>query len=224
MIEIEGTFSDFMSAMQNGKKAILRGNKLSAGSDVGMDIGFQVSGSSCITLFPLFEVVNVHIYRQTIKMRWMAALNKWQDITRLFAEYGREGNGETERHISNLEYDLQHGCIVPVPDITDPDFTVMYEIQHNRMYIHCFVYNWSREVMRRLKTAVNKLQTDHPIDNYIYSIRPNEEYALCNDTTFKFAKMAGYDFLETVVLGDGYEHDIYKRDKNNVTRFVSKHV
>lgn len=224
MIEIEGTFGDFMSAMMNGKKATLRGNKLSVGSDVGMNIGLQVSGASCITLFPLFEVVNIHVYRQTIKMRWMAALNKWQNITDLFAVYGSEGNDNTKLHVDSLPYSLQHGCIVPVPDISDPDFTVMYEIHHNRMYIHCFVYTWSRDVMRRLKAAVDKLQTDHPIDNYIYSIRPNEEYALCSDTTFKFARLAGYEFLETVVLGDGYEHDIYKRDKNNVTRFVSRHV
>lgn len=224
MIEIQGTYEDVLSAMAAGKKAILRGNTLIVGTDVGMPIGVvDTPPSSYITVFQPFHVVNIHIHNTVFRVRWMSALSKWQNITNLFADYGSDPDPVMVDNIAKFKGPVVYDAITPYPFINDPDFMVMYEIRNNRMYIHCFVYKWDREVMRRLRSAVIQLQTDHPFDNYIYSIKPNVEYALGEDTTFKFAKLAGYKFLETVMLADGYEHDIYKRTPNDIG-FISKHV
>jgi hypothetical protein len=222
MFNIDCTYSDFIVSMNSGKKAQVRGNTITVGHDVGIPIGLGMTAGSCITLNPIFNVAGIHVFKHSTQMRWMDKLNKWHNITSLFENYGNEDIPELEQH--HAMHGLVRGSIVPVPYPADPDYVVLYEVQHHRLYIHCFVHTWNRDVMRRMRRTVEQLQADHPIDTYIYSMRPNEEYALCSDTTFKFAKMVGYDFYETAVLGDGYEHDIYKRKKTNVIRFPQADV
>lgn len=221
MFVTDHTYDDFARAEQEGKKVVVRGNALMIHDKYGMPISYTPLKGNVVVLQPFFDLIAVHLNKQSVRMRWMRSLNKWQDLTNLFVNYGTDNASVPEEDIA--KYNVAIGRIVPVPDVSDPDFQIMYEIQHGRLYIHCFVYKWNRDVIRKMRDEVEKLQQTWPYDTYTYSFRPNEEYALSGDISFKFAKLAGYKYYETVVLGDGYEHDIYKRDRSRAATFISGH-
>lgn len=145
--------------------------------------------------------------------RWMESLGRWHDVTCLLANYGTWPDLCDDNFYQAVER-LQLKDFRPTVVVKTDNYTISLEKANNVIFYHSDVWVWNREVKQQFRQSVNQLQRDVFVDSYIYSIEPCEEYAKSGDTTFKFAEMIGYKFFERVVLNDGLEHDIYKRDRN----------
>lgn len=214
MILIKESFEQFEQAVLDNKTAYLAGSELTLTPSKGFVLPVLTTPTQpdCIFVDTKWKRVEVILdNRRRVNMRWMPPLKEWQDLTNLFDGYGMENDPRVNEIAAH--YKMYDGFMLPL--VANSDYDIHAEKRNGRFYLHCDVYTVKPSILKEVARFVKRIQDDHDVDNYIYCIKPNKEYALTNDTTFKFAELFGYRFFETAILGDGFEHDIYKRDRKS---------
>lgn len=210
MINISNSFHEFVEAAQQNKSAYLVGDQLTLTPTRGftLPISFDKSGRDLVYIDSEWKRIEVILAGvRWMNLRWMSPLSEWQDITNLFKGYGMENDPKVMDIVKR--YNMQEGHMLPF--IHNDDYDIYLEKENGRFYLHCTIRNPKLSIIKQILKYVKVIQQDHDVDSYVYSGKPNKEYVLSKDTTFKFAELVGYKFFETVVLGDGFEHDIYKK-------------
>lgn len=206
---IRGSFEDWALS----QRCSIIGGILVADSEGIIPITCNPSTGVYVFVEEQQKQLSLFAFNSVTTFRWMEPLAQWQNTTSLFANYGKQPPPPEFTQAVNR---LRLHDFVAVDVVVTDNYTIALEKANNVAFLHSNVYNWNREVKKQFFDSVNNLQRDVYIDSYIYSMKPNIEYVLSKDTTFKFAQTIGYKFYETVVLGDGFEHDIYKRDKQTI--------
>jgi hypothetical protein len=169
------------------------------------------TGFPYVELIPEEESIILSSYGNCSTYKWIECIGRWQNITALLANYGKQpaqdGFWEAVERLQLVDFQ-------PLDVVTDDNYSISLEKANNVLFLHSDIWVWNREVKKHFFQSVNQLQKDVFVDSYIYSLKPNEEYVKSGDTTLKFAEMIGYKFFERVVLNDGFEHDVYKRNRN----------
>ena len=212
MINITSSFDQFEDAAQQSKSAYLLGDELTTTPIRGfvLPVLLKPTVPDCVYVDVKWKRVELFLAgKRRYNMRWMPPLGEWQNLTTLFDGYGMENDPRVNEIAAH--YKMYDGYMLPL--VVNDDYDIHAEKRNGRFYLHCDVRTVKLSILREVGGFVKRIQDDHNVDNYIYCIKPNKEYALTGDTTFKFAEIFGYKFLETAILGDGLEHDIYKRDR-----------
>lgn len=212
MINIVDSFEMFEEAAQENKPAYLTGSELSLTPTRGFILPVLLSPTQndCIYVDEKWKRIELFLAgKRRFNMRWMPPLKEWQNITNLFDGYGMENDPRVNEIAAH--YQMYDGYMLPL--VANDDYDIHAEKRNGRFYLHCDVYAVKPSILKEVAGFVKRIHGDHGVDNYIYSIKPNKEYVLTSDTTFKFAELVGYKFFETAVLGDGFEHDIYKMER-----------
>lgn len=206
---IRGSFDDFLFA----KRCAIQQGVLVVDEQGPIPVGpTRVPGPYVVVgTMSGYQLLALIAFGNTITYRWMEPLQEWQYMNNLFGSYGpQEPEAEFTKIVNRFE--LQDYRMVDIE--TAKDYTISIEKINNMLCYHATVNNWNKDIKQILSTLMNKLQQDLYVDSYVYSIKPNKEYVISGDTTFKFAEMMGWKFHECVVLNDGFEHDIYKRSRD----------
>lgn len=147
------------------------------------------------------------------KYRWSEVLGTWIVANKyLFDNYGLTQDYELIRPTVE-KYQMVNGKFISL--LKTPDYHVQLERVNNILFVHAEVREWTTAIKQAYTNDINILHKEINTDIYAYSVTPNAEY-LANDPDAvinlkKFAGLFGFEELENVVLGDGYEHFILKR-------------
>lgn len=213
MLSLANSFDQIYAGVIGGSKCKIDDTSVVISDTGNLPMLLLREVPDCMVLDPQSKVVNLFINNACWCFRWVDVAQQWQDLTSLFAEYGKW----------NIDYDINRivdtfglleGVCIDIR-VTD-DYTIGLEKANNLLFIHTEIRKWGRSVKQRLFSDINELQQIVAADTYIYSIKPNIEYRLSTDTTFKFAEMVGYRFFERATLADGFDHDIYKRERTTI--------
>lgn len=206
---IQGCFEDWA---QSQSCAVVSGT-LTVDPKGIIPVTRNFSAGICVVVDDQQKHVDLFAFNSVTTFRWMEPLSQWQNTTNLFNEYGK--HTPTPEFTKAVERLKLHDFVAVDVVVTD-NYNIALEKANGIAFLHSTIHRWNKEVKEQFFDSVNNLQRDVYIDSYIYSMKPNIEYVLSKDTTFKFAQTIGYKFYETVVLGDGFEHDIYRRDKQTI--------
>jgi hypothetical protein len=146
--------------------------------------------------------------------RWSELLGQWIPRNKwLFDNYGLTQDYELIRPTVE-KYGLVNKKFVTI--LKTDDYHLQLEKVNNILFAHVTVTEWTPSVKRTYINDINILHKEIGTDIYAYSSTTNAEY-LANDSQSvadlkKFAQLFGFEEYEDVVLGDGYEHFILKRE------------
>jgi hypothetical protein len=157
--------------------------------------------------------IELRIHNTSYSFRWLSGVQMWQNTSGLLDDFMRERcEPDFDDVIKRIGLSNKKTVLV----VDNRYYTIGIEKSNNCIFLHSNINVWNKEAKVMFFADVNKLQREVPLDSYIYSIKPNIEYSHDIDTTFKFAEMIGYRYWDTVVLGDGFEHDVYLRKKETI--------
>lgn len=145
--------------------------------------------------------------------RWSEPLNTWVVTNKyLFDAYGLSQDYELIRPTVE-KYAMVNSKFVSL--LQKPDYHVQLERANNILFVHARVQKWTPEIKQAYTEDINILHKEIGTDIYAYSFTPNDEYAATDPDAVinlkKFSALFGFEELEDVLLGDGYEHFIMRR-------------
>jgi hypothetical protein len=144
------------------------------------------------------------------KHKWLEALGRWIPVNRwLFENYGLTQDASLIAAAVE-KYGLEDRKMVAF--IEKPEYLVQLEKANNILFIHVRIPLWTAEIKTALQAAFYPLHEEIGCPLYAYQSVSNEE--LQGETTqlVNFAKLFGFVEFENVVLADGLEHLILKRE------------
>jgi hypothetical protein len=144
---------------------------------------------------------------------WSELLGKWIPINKwLLENYGL--TQDYSLITSTVEkYGLEDKKLVKVIDKSD--YLVQLEKANNILFIHVRIPLWTAEIKTALQADFYPLHEEIGCPLYAYQSISNEELQGSTSQLVKFAKLFGFVEFENVVLADGLEHLILKREVPN---------
>jgi len=111
------------------------------------------------------------------------------------------------------KYQLEDKKLVKVID--KPEYNVYLEKANHVLFVHAQIPEWTPDIKKSYLIDINELHTEIGTDVYAYYVLGNIELEEKTLQLVKFAELFGFYQYENVVLGDGLEHFILKREVPN---------
>jgi len=147
------------------------------------------------------------------RYRWSEILVDWIPTNKwLFENYGLTQDSSLIAPAVE-KYGLENKKLVKV--INKPEYVFYLEKANNILFIHNQVPTWTAEVKKLLQVDFDLLHKDVGTTLYAYNGLGNQELPDTDIQLVKFAELFGFHQFENVVLGDGLEHFILKREVPN---------
>ena len=145
--------------------------------------------------------------------RWSELLTQWVPINKwLFENYGLTQDASLIAPTVE-KYSLVDKKMVTI--INKPEYVLQLEKANNILFVHVQVPEWTAEVKRNYLEDIDALHKEIGTEIYAYYGLGNAELEDKTLQLVKFAELFGFYQYENVVLGDGLEHFILKRDVPN---------
>jgi hypothetical protein len=142
--------------------------------------------------------------------RWSESLSMWIPTNKwLFENYGLTQDGSAIAPTVE-KYGLQDRKFVKVID--KPEYVLQLEKANNILFVHVQVPEWTAEIKRNYLADIDELHKEIGTEIYAYHGLGNVDLEDKTTQLIKFAELFGFYQLENVVLGDGLEHFILKRE------------
>jgi hypothetical protein len=147
------------------------------------------------------------------RYRWSELLSTWIPTNKyLFDDYGLTQDYELIRPTVE-KYGLEDKKLVKVID--KPEYTLQLEKANNILFAHVRIPEWTPEVKKLYQNDIDELHKQIGTEIYAYNGLGNEELQDSKPQLVKFAELFGFYEYENVVLADGLEHFILKREVPN---------
>lgn len=145
--------------------------------------------------------------------RWSELLGKWIPANKwLFENYGLTQDYSLIAP-TVAKYGLEDKKFVKVID--KPEYVLQLEKANHILFVHAHVPEWTAEVKKQYQTDIDTLHKEIGTEIYAYYGLGNIELQEKTLQLVKFAELFGFYQYENVVLGDGLEHFILKREVPN---------
>jgi hypothetical protein len=142
--------------------------------------------------------------------RWSELLGQWVTTNKwLFENYGLTQDASLILPIVE-KYGLENRKMVQV--INKPEYVLQLEKANNILFVHAQVPEWTAEIKAMYQSDIDALHKEIGTDIYAYHGMSNLELEEKTLQLIKFAELFGFYQHENVVLGDGLEHFILKRE------------
>ena len=144
------------------------------------------------------------------KYRWLEALGRWIPVNRwLFENYGLTQDASLIAAVVE-KYGLEDRKMVAF--IEKPEYLVQLEKANNILFIHVRIPQWTAEIKTAFEADFYTLHKEIGCTLYAYQSISNEALQGSTSKLVAFAKLFGFVEFENVVLTDGLEHLILKRE------------
>ena len=144
------------------------------------------------------------------RYRWSELLSMWIPSNKwLFENYGLTQDGSLIAPTVE-KYGLQDKKFVKVID--KPEYVLQLEKANNILFVHVQVPEWTADIKRNYLADIDALHKEIGTEIYAYHGSGNLELEDKTLQLVKFAELFGFYQYENVVLGDGLEHFILKRE------------
>jgi hypothetical protein len=142
--------------------------------------------------------------------RWSELLSQWIPTNKwLFENYGL--TQDYSLIVSTVEkYGLEDRKLVKIID--KPEYVLQLEKANNILFVHAQVPEWTAEIKKQYLSDIDTLHKEIGTEIYAYHSLGNVELEEKTLQLVKFAELFGFYHHENVVLGDGLEHFILKRE------------
>lgn len=142
--------------------------------------------------------------------RWSELLGQWVTTNKwLFENYGL--TQDVSLIAPTVEkYGLANKKIVPI--ITKSEYVLQLEKANNILFVHVQVPEWTAEIKTMYQSDIDALHREIGTEIYAYYGLGNVELEDKTLQLIKFAELFGFYQYENVVLGDGLEHFILRRE------------
>jgi len=145
--------------------------------------------------------------------RWSEILCTWITANKyLFENYGLTQD-YTLIAATVEKYQLEDKKLVKVID--KPEYNVYLEKANHVLFVHAQIPEWTPDIKKSYLIDINELHTEIGTDVYAYYVLGNIELEEKTLQLVKFAELFSFYQYENVVLGDGLEHFILKREVPN---------
>ena len=145
--------------------------------------------------------------------KWSELLGKWIPINKwLFENYGLTQDYSLIAPTVE-KYGLEDKKLVKVIDKSD--YVLRLEKANNILFVHVQVNNWTAEIKTVYQTDIDLLHQEIGTTIYAYQSLSNEELQGSTSQMVTFAKLFDFVEFENIVLADGLEHLILKREVPN---------
>ena len=142
--------------------------------------------------------------------RWSESLSRWIPTNRwLFENYGLAPDASLIAP-TVAKYALEDKKLVRVID--KPEYVLQLEKANNILFVHVSVPEWTAEVKKMYLTDIDALHREIGTEIYAYYGLGNAELEDKTLQLVKFAELFGFYQYEDVVLADGLEHFILRRE------------
>ena len=142
--------------------------------------------------------------------RWFESLSIWIPTNKwLFENYGLTQDASLIAPTVE-KYGLQNKKFVKVID--KPEYVLQLEKANNILFVHVQVPEWTADIKRNYLADIDALHKEIGTEIYAYHGSGNLELEDKTLQLVKFAELFGFYQYENVVLGDGLEHFILKRE------------
>jgi hypothetical protein len=142
--------------------------------------------------------------------RWSELLGQWVTTNRwLFENYGLTQDASLIAPTVE-KYGLENRKMVQV--INKPEYVLQLEKANNILFVHAQVPEWTAEIKTMYQSDIDALHKEIGTEIYAYHGLGNVELEDKALQLIKFAELFGFYQHENVVLGDGLEHFILKRE------------
>ena len=108
------------------------------------------------------------------------------------------------------KYQLEDKKFVKV--IEKPEYVLQLEKANNILFVHAQIPEWTPDIKKAYLTDIDALHKEIGTEIYAYHMSGNVELEDKTVQLVKFAELFGFYQYENVVLGDGLEHFILKRE------------
>jgi hypothetical protein len=144
------------------------------------------------------------------RYRWSELLSIWIPTNKwLFENYGLTQDYSLIAPTVE-KYGLEDKKLVKVID--KPEYVLQLEKANNILFVHVQVPEWTAEIKRNYLADIDALHKEIGTEVYAYHRLGNLELEDKKIQLVKFAELFGFYQYENVVLGDGLEHFILKRE------------
>ena len=142
--------------------------------------------------------------------RWFESLSIWIPTNKwLFENYGLTQDASLIAPTVE-KYQLEDKKFVKV--IEKPEYVLQLEKANNILFVHVQVPEWTPDIKKAYLTDIDALHKEIGTEIYAYHGSGNLELEDKTVQLVKFAELFGFYQYENVVLGDGLEHFILKRE------------
>jgi len=145
--------------------------------------------------------------------RWSELLGQWIPTNKwLFENYGL--TQDYSSIVPTVEkYGLEDKKLVKVID--KPEYVLQLEKANHILFVHVQVPEWTADVKKQYLADIDTLHKEIGTEIYAYHRLGNVELEDKTIQLVKFAELFGFYQYENVVLGDGLEHSILRREVPN---------
>jgi hypothetical protein len=145
--------------------------------------------------------------------RWSELLSQWITTNKwMFENYGLTQDYSLIAPTVE-KYGLEDKKFVKVID--KPEYVLQLEKANNILFAHVTVTEWTADIKRNYLIDIDALHREIGTEIYAYHMSGNVELEDKTIQLVKFAELFGFHQYENVVLGDGLEHFILKREVPN---------
>ena len=142
--------------------------------------------------------------------RWSELLVQWIPTNKwLFENYGL--TQDYSLIAATVEkYGLENRKLVKIID--KPEYVLQLEKANNIIFVHAQIPEWTADIKRNYLIDIDALHREIGTEIYAYHMQGNIELEDKTIQLVKFAELFGFYQYENIVLGDGLEHFILKRE------------
>jgi hypothetical protein len=145
--------------------------------------------------------------------RWSELLGQWIPTNKwLFENYGLTQDYSLIAPTVE-KYGLEDKKFVKVID--KPEYILELEKANNILFVHAQIPEWTADIKRNYLIDIDALHREIGTEIYAYHMQGNIELEDKTIQLVKFAELFGFYQYENVMLGDGLEHFILKREVPN---------
>jgi len=108
------------------------------------------------------------------------------------------------------KYGLEDKKFIKVID--KPEYVLQLEKANNILFVHAQIPEWTADIKRNYLIDIDALHREIGTEIYAYHMQGNIELEDKTIQLVKFAELFGFYQYENIVLGDGLEHFILKRE------------
>ena len=165
---------------------------------------WTLNEDTCQWQAPNLKPDNQYQYRWSESLSIWIPTNKW-----LFENYGLTQDASLIAPTVE-KYQLEDKKFVKV--IEKPEYVLQLEKANNILFVHVQVPEWTPDIKKAYLTDIDALHKEIGTEIYAYHGSGNLELEDKTVQLVKFAELFGFYQYENVVLGDGLEHFILKRE------------
>ena len=142
--------------------------------------------------------------------RWSESLSRWIPTNKwLFENYGLTQDASLIAP-TVAKYGLEDKKFVKVID--KPEYVLQLEKANNILFVHVQIPQWTAEIKTSYQTDIDVLHREIGTEIYVYYGLGNAELQGTKPQMVTFAELFGFYQFENVILADGLEHFILKRE------------